>query len=77
MKNILTLVLFYAVFASHAQTPVSSDERQIVFQNVSVVSTVDGKINTHQTVLVKGGADRFRRGSGKRKARWRGAGGAW
>lgn len=55
MKNILTLVLFYAVFASHAQTPVSSDERQIVFQNVSVVSTVDGKINTHQTVLVKGG----------------------
>ena len=55
MKNILTLVLFYAVFASHAQTPVSSGERQIVFQNVSVVSTVDGKINTHQTVLVKGG----------------------
>ena len=55
MKNILTLVLLYSVVASHAQAPVPSDDRQIVFQNVSVVSTVDGKLNSHQTVFVKAG----------------------
>jgi imidazolonepropionase-like amidohydrolase len=55
MKTILTIVLLTAGTICQAQQPVSSANRQIVFQDVNVVTLNTGKVQQHQTIVVKNG----------------------
>lgn len=55
MKTILTIVLLSSACICQAQQPVSSANRQIVFQDVGVVMLNTGKVQQHQTVVTRNG----------------------
>ena len=55
MKTILTIVLLGASISCRAQGPVSSANRQVVFENVNVVHMVNDQILKRQSVVTRNG----------------------
>jgi imidazolonepropionase-like amidohydrolase len=55
MRSILLTVFVFVAFTITAQQPVTSVNREIVFQDVSVVPMDSERILEHQTVIVKDG----------------------
>ena len=55
MKAILTIVLFIAGVICQAQEPASSANRQIVFEDVSVITMDNEKVLEHQVVVIENG----------------------
>ncbi len=55
MKTLQTTVLLLIALFSHAQQIISSKNRQIVFEDVSVISMDNEKVMEHQVVVTKNG----------------------
>lgn len=55
MKFITTLILAFLTVVSYAQSTEAPDNREVVFEDVNVVTMINDQVKEHQTVVAKNG----------------------